>query len=303
MNSIVNSNTKVNLSTNEKKIFKGEVTPNWCPGCGDFGLLSATTKALGNLGYQPHEVVIVSGIGCSSNFPHFITAYGFHAIHGRALPVALGIQLSNPELKIIVVGGDGDGYGIGVGHLIHAFRRNLNMAYLVMNNQIYGLTLGQASPTSALEHITLTSPEGVDEAPINPISLALGAGASFVGRGFSGDPKHLENLIKKAILHEGFGFIDVLSPCVTYNKLNTYSWFKERIYKLEEINHDNNDLSKAFSKSQEWDNNIPIGLFYQKRRPTLLESDPVSSTINVSKKPLGFKYANITEEEVFTDFR
>ncbi|MFV2015644.1 MAG: thiamine pyrophosphate-dependent enzyme, partial [Candidatus Heimdallarchaeota archaeon] len=224
-------------------MFKGEVSPNWCPGCGDYGLLSATTKVLDKMGFKPHEVVIVSGIGCSSNFPHFTSVFGFHTVHGRSLPAAMAIKLCNPDLNVIAVGGDGDGYGIGAGHFIHAIRRNIDITYLVMNNQIYGLTLGQASPTSALDHITITTPQGVDERPINPISLALGSGSSFTGRGFSGKIKHLQDLIVKGIKHKGFSFIDVLSPCVTFNKLNTYNWFKEKIVNLEEEGHDYTDLA------------------------------------------------------------
>ncbi|MDH5647609.1 MAG: thiamine pyrophosphate-dependent enzyme, partial [Candidatus Heimdallarchaeota archaeon] len=183
----------------EKIKFKGDVKPNWCPGCGDYGLLSATTSVLSDLGYQPNETVIISGIGCSSSFPHWTSAYGIHMIHGRALPAAYGLHMVNPSLKIIVAGGDGDGYGIGVGHFIHTARRNINIVYMVMNNQIYGLTLGQSSPSSQQGHITLTTPSGVDERPINPISLALGAGATFVARGFSGDTKHLRYLIERAL--------------------------------------------------------------------------------------------------------
>ncbi|MHA2363397.1 MAG: 2-oxoacid:ferredoxin oxidoreductase subunit beta [Candidatus Hodarchaeales archaeon] len=285
------------------KIFKGKISPNWCPGCGDYSLLSATIKSLEKLGFTPNETVIVSGIGCSSNFPHFTTAYGFHTVHGRALPAAMGIHLVNPELKIIVVGGDGDGYGIGIGHFIHAARKNLDITYLVMNNQIYGLTLGQASPTSTVEHITLTTPKGVSDKPINPIALALGAGASFVARGFSGKTKHLEDLIIKAINHRGFSLVDVLSPCVSFNRLNTYEWFNQRIYDLQNNQYITKNIINAFEKAQEWGNQIPIGVFYENHSPTLNNGDPVSSIKNVSKEPLGFKELGISEEEIFNDLR
>lgn len=271
------------ISSQEKLSFKGTVSPNWCPGCGDYGLLASTTRALENMGYDPHDVVIVSGIGCSSNFPHFTSAYGFHAVHGRALPTAMAIKLVNPDLKVIAVGGDGDGYGIGVGHFVHNIRRDLDITYLVMNNQIYGLTLGQASPTSTLHHITITSPEpGVEENPVNPLTLALGAGANFVARGFSGKVKQLENLIERGINFSGFSFIDVLSPCVTFNRLNTYNWFKERVYNLQEKNHDTSNQPQAFAKALEWGDKIPLGLFYQNTHHV-----PIKQPFNVSK--LSFK--------------
>jgi len=277
--------------------FKGEVSPNWCPGCGDYGLLSALTKVLDKIGYKPHEVVIVSGIGCSSNFPHFTSAFGFHTVHGRSLPAAMAIKLCNPDLKVIAVGGDGDGYGIGAGHFIHAIRRNIDITYLVMNNQIYGLTLGQASPTSGLEHITITTPKGVDDRPVNPISLALGSGSSFTGRGFSGKIKHLQHLIHKGLNHKGFSFIDVLSPCVTFNKLNTYNWFKEKIFDLEEEGHDYTDLVEAFKLSLEWETKIPLGVFYQNKN---MEFKP---DFNPSHKSISFKNLKINHEEINNLFK
>jgi 2-oxoglutarate ferredoxin oxidoreductase subunit beta len=285
------------------RLFKANNKPNWCPGCGDYGLLSATTKALGNLGEKPHETVIVSGIGCSSSFPHWTTAYGIHMVHGRALPAAMGVNMVNPKLKMVVVGGDGDGYGIGVGHFVHASRRNLNMTYMVMNNQIYGLTLGQSSPSSQTGHVTLTTPEGVDERPVNPINLSLAAGATFVARAFTGDSKHLLMIIEKALQHDGFAFIDVLSPCVTFNKLNTYDWFRERVYKLEEGGHDASNISLAFEKGLEWGSKIPIGVFYQGSYPTLDKTDVVvSNKIPVDEK-LGIDSFKVSKEEIFNEFR
>ncbi|MHA2250958.1 MAG: thiamine pyrophosphate-dependent enzyme [Candidatus Kariarchaeaceae archaeon] len=291
------------LLKSDAKLFKSSVQPNWCPGCGDYGLLSATTKVLANLGYQPHEVVIVSGIGCSSSFPHWTTAYGIHMIHGRALPTAIGVKMANPELNVIVVGGDGDGYGIGVGHFIHAARKNVDLTYMVMNNQIYGLTIGQASPTSQIGHITLTTPQGVAERPINPIGLALGAGASFVARGFSGDNKHLQSIVEKAMKHKGFSFIDTLSPCVTFNKLNTYDWFRERVYKLEEEDHDIHDIGSAFVKGQQWGKKIPTGVFYKEDGITMHELDPVTRSKIPIKEPLGLIEQGIDHELIFDEFR
>jgi 2-oxoglutarate ferredoxin oxidoreductase subunit beta len=224
-------------------------------------------------------------------------------VHGRALPAATGVHMVNPELNVVVAGGDGDGYGIGVGHFVHACRRNLNMVYMVMNNQIYGLTLGQSSPSSQEGHITLTTPEGVDERPVNPLMLALGAGATFVARGFSGDNKHLQWIIEQALNHKGFAFVDVLSPCVTFNKLNTFDWFKNRVYKLEEEQHDSADMNAAFSRAREWGDRIPTGILYQTSYPTLVETDRVASSSTPIRQPLGFKAQGIDQGELFAEFR
>ncbi|PIN79466.1 hypothetical protein COV16_04045 [Candidatus Woesearchaeota archaeon CG10_big_fil_rev_8_21_14_0_10_34_8] len=236
--------------------------------CGDFGILLALKMAVSQLGLNPKDVCITSGIGCGSKLPHWINTYGFHSIHGRGLPVATGIHLVNNKLKIISVGGDGDGYGIGLSHFIHSCRRNLDMAYFVQNNQIYGLTKGQASPTTDKETKTISTPFGVIEWPIFPLALAIESGATFVARGFAGDVKHLTELMKQAIEHPGFAYIDIMQPCVTFNKKNTYDWFKQRVYKLEESGHDFSDRDEAMKKANEWnayaDDNIPIGLFYKK---------------------------------------
>jgi 2-oxoglutarate ferredoxin oxidoreductase subunit beta len=256
----------------EMDTYKSEVKPTWCPGCGDFAVLRALQTAIHTLQLEPWNVAIVSGIGCSSNLPHFLATYGFHAIHGRALPVAEGIKLANPDLHVIIAGGDGDGYGIGVGHFIHAMRRNFDITYLVMNNQIYGLTTGQASPTSEKGMKTKSTPvEGVIENPIDPISLALASGATYIARGFSGDVKTMTELVKGGIEHKGFALIDCLSPCVTYNKINTYDFFRGRVYDLAKEGHDPTDMKAAFAKAIEWpmvqDGRIPLGLFY--RNPSM----------------------------------
>src|SRR5437899_1204260 len=194
--------------------YKSEIKPTWCPGCGDFAVLRALQMSIHALQLEPWNILIVSGIGCSSNLPHFLSTYGFHAIHGRALPVAEGAKLANPDLQVIVTGGDGDGYGMGVERFIHAMRRNFDITYLVMNNQIYGLTTGQASPTSEKGMKTKSTPiEGVIENPIDPISLALASGATYVARTFSGDVKTMAELVKGGIEHKGFALIDCLSPC------------------------------------------------------------------------------------------
>src|SRR3972149_1130510 len=242
--------------------YASEVEPDWCPGCGDFGVLRALEIAAGRLGIKPEDLFVVSGIGCSSNLPGFIHAYGVHSLHGRAVAVASGVKLANHDLHVVITGGDGDGYGIGIGHFIHAMRRNLDLTYIVMNNQIYGLTTGQASPTTMKEMRTKSTPRGNVELPINPIALALVSGATYVSRGFSGDPGQMADLIAAGIRHKGFALIDVFSPCVTYNMLNTYPWFKKRIYKLEdEAGYSPDNGKAALDKSFEWGDRIPIGLF------------------------------------------
>ena len=250
------------------ELFKGPVDPDWCPGCGDFGVLNGVKQAAAKLGIKPENLLVVSGIGCSSNLPGFIHAYGIHSLHGRAVPVATGAHLANTDLNVIITGGDGDGYGIGVGHLLHAMRRNLNVTYLVMDNQIYGLTTGQTSPTTSLGIKTKSTPQGNIENPINPLALALTAGATFVARAFSGETKHLAETIAAAIEHKGFSLVDIFSPCVTYNKVNTYPFFKERVYKLEDENWDPSDFHKSMQKSFEWGDKIPLGVLYKTDMPT-----------------------------------
>ena len=256
---------------------KGKVDPDWCPGCGDFGVLAAVQKALVELQIPNHQVATVSGIGCSSNFPGFINTYGMHTLHGRSLPVASGLKLANHELTVLVTGGDGDGFGIGCGHFVHAMRRNINPTYMVLDNQIYGLTTGQTSPTSRIGMKTKSNPYGNMDTPVNPITLALSAGATFVGRGFSGDQKHLTELIKQAIQHKGFSFLDVFSPCVTYNKDNTFQWFRPRVKKLEDnAEYDATNWVGAMEKATVWGEEIPIGKFYERTDlPTLEETEPV----------------------------
>jgi 2-oxoglutarate ferredoxin oxidoreductase subunit beta len=227
-------------------------------------------------GVAPKDMVIISGIGCSSNLPGYVHAYGVHSLHGRAVAVATGIKLANTDLKVVITGGDGDGYGIGIAHFIHAMRRNLDLTYVVMDNQIYGLTTGQASPTTMKDARTKSTPNGNVEFPINPIALALVSGATFVARAFSGEPNHMADLIAAGIQHKGFALIDVFSPCVTYNKLNTYPYFKKRVYKLEdEKGYDPANVRTAMERSHEWGDRIPIGLFYQDEQPTYESSEPV----------------------------
>ena len=271
------------------KDFKGKVDPDWCPGCGDFGVLTALKQALVELNLNPHQVMTISGIGCSSNLPGYLSTYGMHTLHGRALAVATGAQLANHDLKIIVTGGDGDGYGIGGNHFIHSMRRNVDLTYIVMNNQIYGLTTGQISPTSTKGMKTKSTPAGSVENPIFPVSLAIAAGATYVARGYTGQVKHLVDLIKGGIQHKGFALIDAFSPCVTFNLDNTHEFFKHRTKKLEDMGHDPTNFAAAIQKSYEWGDEIPIGLFWKREDlPTL---DQLEQILNeggpLARRPLG----------------
>jgi len=216
-------------STLTAKDFSNGNTPTWCPGCGDFGVLRGIQGALAKLNISPENSVLVSGIGCSGKISHYFGGYSIHTTHGRTLPTALGIKSSRPELTVIAAGGDGDGYGIGVGHLVHAARRNLPVTYIVMDNSVYGNTKGQTSPTSPLGYESSTSPQGNLDQPINPLLLAWSSGATFIGQGFSGDIKHLEDLIIRGIQHDGFSLINVFSPCVVFNKAQGYDFYKEKI--------------------------------------------------------------------------
>ena len=268
--------------------YESVVDPDWCAGCGDFGVLKSLKMAAGKLGIKPKDLFIVSGIGCSSNLPGFIHAYGVHSLHGRAVAVASGVKFANHDLHVVITGGDGDGYGIGIGHFIHAMRRNLDVTYIVMNNQIYGLTTGQASPTTMKEVRTKSTPRGNVEHPINPIALALVAGATYISRAFSGEPNHMADIMAGAIAHRGFALVDVFSPCVTYNKINTYPWFKQRVYKLEsETGYDITDYHRAMDKASEWGDRIPIGLFYKGDQAIYEDSEPVLKKGPLVHQPLG----------------
>ena len=271
------------------KDFKGKAEPDWCPGCGDFGVLSALKQALVELNILPHRALVISGIGCSSNLPGYISTYGMHTLHGRALSVSTGAQMANHELKIIVTGGDGDGYGIGGNHFIHTMRRNVDLTYIVMNNQIYGLTTGQLSPTSTKGMTTKSTPFGSVENPINPIPLAIAAGATYVARGYTGQVKHLVELIKGGIQHKGFALIDAFSPCVTFNHENSHQFFKQKTFKLEDRKHDPTDFAAAMKYGYEWGDEIAIGLFWQ--RTDLPALDELESALKeggpLARRPLG----------------
>ncbi|MDO8567807.1 MAG: 2-oxoacid:ferredoxin oxidoreductase subunit beta [Dehalococcoidales bacterium] len=239
----------------------------WCPGCGNFGILRAMRKALVDLQLPPDKVLMVSGIGQAGKFPHYTHCNVFNGLHGRPIPPAIGAKLANPELTVIAVSGDGDAYGEGGNHFIHAMNRNVNITYMVHNNGVYALTKGQAAPTTDLGFTTRMNPQGAWVA-LRALALAVACDCSFIARGFAGDPDHLAELIKKGITHKGFALIEVLQPCVTYNSKNTFKWYSERVYKLEnEPGYDPSDRTAAFNKSLEWGDRIPIGVIYQKERP------------------------------------
>ncbi|MFF2482571.1 2-oxoacid:ferredoxin oxidoreductase subunit beta [Paenibacillus sp. NPDC058071] len=247
------------------KEFRNNVKPNWCPGCGDFSIQAAIQRAAANVGLEPEALAVISGIGCSGRISGYINAYGLHGIHGRALPIAQGVKLANRELTVIASGGDGDGFAIGMGHTVHAIRRNLNITYIVMDNQIYGLTKGQTSPRSAEGFKTKSTPEGSIETTLSPLEIALSAGATFVAQSFSSDLKQLTSLIEEGIKHEGFSLINVFSPCVTFNKINTYDWFKEHIVNLDQFSdYDPSNRAGAMNKIMET-NGLLTGLIYQNK--------------------------------------
>ncbi len=269
----------------------------WCPGCGNYSILIALKQALAELNCKKEDVVIVSGIGCSGKYFQYVDTYGIESIHGRALPVAMGIKLANNNLKVIVIGGDGDGYGIGMAHFVHHMRRNIDLTYIVCDNQIYGLTTGQTSPTSNLGVKTKSTPRGNIEEPVNPLGIALSSGATYIARGFSAEIDHLKNLIKGAIMHRGFSFVDIFQPCVTFNKHNTYKWFQERVYKLEENGYDPTTEDDAFRHAIDL-KKLAIGLFYIEEKP------PYDSLLpQIFKKPLvEQKISNVNIKDLLKEF-
>ena len=254
----------------------------WCPGCGNFSILKALKQALVDVQQAPHKLVIVSGIGQAPKTPHYLRCNCFNGLHGRTLPVATGIKLANHKLTVLAQGGDGDGYGEGGNHLLHAMRRNINITYLVHNNQVYGLTKGQASPTSEYGYISNTTPRGAISPACNPLLLAVASDCSFIARGFAGETDHLADLIKEGILHRGFSLIDILQPCVSFNRINTYKWYADRVYKIEaDSTYDAWDRSNAFQKAQEWGDKIPIGVIYRSERTIFEDQIPA-----ISEQPL-----------------
>lgn len=225
--------------------FKSDKQPTWCPGCGDFGTMNGMMKALAETGNHPDNTFVVAGIGCAGKIGTYMHSYALHGVHGRALPLGIGVKMANPDLEVLVAGGDGDGYSIGAGHFVHAVRRNVDMTYVVMDNRIYGLTKGQFSPTSREDFETATSPEGPKMPPVNPLALALAAEATYIAQSFSSDSQRHTELVKEAIEHDGFGFVNVYSPCVTFNDVDTYDYWRDTLVDLQDEGHDPTDFDAA----------------------------------------------------------
>ncbi|MFT9485796.1 MAG: 2-oxoacid:ferredoxin oxidoreductase subunit beta [Tepidibacillus sp.] len=278
------------------KDFRGD-QPTWCPGCGHFSVMAGVQKAAVDLGMEPHDIAIISGIGCSGKISEYTRAYGFHTLHGRSLPIAQGAAIGNKDVKVIAAGGDGDGYGIGVGHFVHAVRRNVNMTYIVMDNNIYGLTKGQTSPTSAQGFKTKSSPKGSVESPVHPLETALVNGVTFLAQGFSGDIKGLNEIMKAALQHKGFALVNVYSPCVTFNKVNTYDYYKENLVDVSSFeNYDPTDRMQAIQKVRET-NGLVTGILFKEDRPTFQELTPDFPEIAITKQDLSLDVSILEEIE------
>lgn len=258
------------MSVND--IFEGDRETSWCPGCGNFAIRRALVGALKELEIGPHEVTLFSGIGQAAKMPHYLKVNGFNGLHGRALPLSIGMVISNPTMNVIVESGDGDSYGEGGNHLIHTIRRNPHLAHFVHNNHIYGLTKGQASPTSYEGMKTHISPHGPTSYAFNPILFGVAMEASFVARSFSGDLEHLQEMMVSAIKHRGYALVDILQPCPSFNRINTLKWYRERVYRMED--HDDSDFEAAIRRSREWGERIPLGIFYQQEKKTFREQFP-----------------------------
>ncbi len=244
----------------------------WCPGCGNFGILNAVKKAIAKLGRDPKDILLVSGIGQAAKLPHYIRCNCFNGLHGRALPVAAGAKIANHALTVLVTTGDGDCYGEGGNHFIHNIRRNIDMTVIVHDNQIYGLTKGQASPTTDPGYVTKVQPEGVISEPFHSLAMAIAIGAGFVARGYSLDIEHLSWLIREGINYKGFSLIDVLQPCVSFNKKNTYEWYTKRVYKInDDTAYNPEDKIAAYQKASEWEDRIPIGIIYKTEKKSYEE--------------------------------
>jgi 2-oxoglutarate ferredoxin oxidoreductase subunit beta len=275
------------------KDFRNNVKPNWCPGCGDFSIQAAIQRAAANVGLEPEGLALVSGIGCSGRISGYVNAYGFHGVHGRSLPIAQGVKMANRELTVVAAGGDGDGFAIGMGHTVHAIRRNIDVTYIVMDNQIYGLTKGQTSPRSAEGFKTKSTPQGSIESALAPLEVALAAGATFVAQSFSSNLKQLTAIIEEGMKHKGFSLINVFSPCVTFNKINTYDWFKENIVDLDEFpDYDPSNRVMAMTKLMETGGML-TGIIYQDKVKKSYEDH----VVGFKQEGLAKQNIKITEEE------
>jgi 2-oxoglutarate ferredoxin oxidoreductase subunit beta len=283
------------------KDYRMDIKPNWCPGCGDFSVLAAIQKVSVNLGIETEDMALISGIGCSGRISGYVNVYSMHTMHGRALSVAQGVKLANPNLYVICAGGDGDGFGIGLNHFAHAARRNIDITYIVMDNQIYGLTKGQMSPTSPQGMETKSSPSGNPEQPINPLQMALASGSSFIAQAFSGDVKQLMSLIEQGMQHKGFSFINVFSPCVTFNKLLSYDFLKKNLINLDEReDYDPTNKGMAFNVVEETANMF-TGILYKNERKTYPEALPKNSGSNMLNRGT-FTVDETTKEKLIKDF-
>lgn len=272
--------------------FKTNFLPTWCPGCGDFGIWMSLKNALAELGIGTDDGAVVYGVGCHGNMYDWMKIYGVAALHGRTLPVAQGLKLANHKLPVIVASGDGDGLGEGGNHFMHAAKRNPDISVFIHDNQVYGLTTGQASPTAKAGFKTKSTPEGVVDEPINPLALAITAGATFVARGFAGDGPGLTAIMKAAIEHKGFAVVDILQPCVTFDKVHTYAWYRQRLYQLEAEYKPVNKV-KAIERAMEWGDKIPVGVFYKEDKPTSEDREAALSSAVLKDLPLGV--ANLDE--------
>ncbi|PKM84437.1 MAG: 2-oxoacid ferredoxin oxidoreductase [Firmicutes bacterium HGW-Firmicutes-11] len=272
----------------------------WCPGCGNFAILDALKETLTELKVKPHEVLIVGGIGQAAKTPQYLNVNGYESLHGRALPPAAAAKIANQKLKVIVNTGDGDSYGEGGNHFIHNIRRNVDITHFVHDNQIYGLTKGQSSPTSDLGHITDFTPEGVIDRPINPVATAIALGAGFVARAFTGDKEHLMEMMKEALNHNGYALVDILQPCVSFNKVNTFAWYSKRVYKLTEgKKYDSTDKGAAFQKALEWGDKIPLGILYREEKKSYTDHFDFLKTTTLLELPHDKKVVRGFIEEFF----
>lgn len=272
--------------------------PTWCPGCGDYGIWMALKEALVKQGIGPEDGLVVYGVGCHGNMYDWMHIYGFGSLHGRTLPVAQGAKLANHKLPVIVVSGDGDGLGEGGNHFLHAAKRNPDISVILHDNQVYGLTTGQAAPTAKPGFVTKSTPEGAVDNPVNPLLLAIASGATYVARGFAGDAAGLIELMSGAIAHKGFAVVDVLQPCVTFDKVHTYQWYRSRVYKLEQEGYTPENKLKAIEKSMEWGDRIPLGLFYKENKPTSEDHEPALETDTLINSPVASSHL----EDVLSEF-
>lgn len=282
------------------KEYRGE-QPTWCPGCGHFSVMASLQKAALESGIEPHDLAVISGIGCSGKVSEYTRAYGFHTLHGRSLPIAQGAALANKNIKVVASGGDGDGYGIGMGHFVHAVRRNVNMTYLVMDNHIYGLTKGQTSPTSDRGFVTKSSPQGSIESPVSPLETALVNGITFLAQGFSGDIKQLNEIIKAALEHKGFALVNVYSPCVTFNKVNTYDFYKENLVNIDSLEgYDRSNRQQALNAVREH-NGLVTGILFKEDKLSFTDLDKTFPDQPINRQDLNLDSAVL--ENIEKQFR